>query len=118
MKQNGILPARGLVVVPVLMLPTLLGAVWLALAPGAVSARVLVVAGTVAVAWYLLAGIFAGQRLFLELAVLRQVRAARRLLGDEPGCAWIVQDGKQYRFHGSSRLLRIDLERRAARRYR
>ena len=90
MKQNGILPSRGLVVVPVLMLPTLLGAVWLALAPETVSARVLVVAGTVAVAWYLLAGIFAGQRLFSELALLRQVRAARRMLGDEPGCAWIV----------------------------
>lgn len=90
MKQNGILPSRGLVVVPVLMLPTLLGALWLALAPGAVPARVLVVGGTVAVAWYLLGGILAGQRLFWELAVLRQVRAARRMLAEEPGCAWVV----------------------------
>ena len=90
MKQNGILPSRGLMMVPVLMLPTVIGALWLALAPGAVPARVLVVAGTAAVAWYLLGGIFAGQRLVSELAVMRQVRSARRMLAEEPGCAWIV----------------------------
>ena len=90
MKQNGILPSRGLMMVPVLMLPTIIGALWLALAPGAVPARVLVVAGTAAVAWYLLGGIFAGQRLLSELTVMRQVRSARRMLAEEPGCAWIV----------------------------
>ena len=90
MKQNGILPSRGLMMVPVLMLPTIIGALRLALAPGAVPARVLVVAGTAAVAWYLLGGIFAGQRLLSELTVMRQVRSARRMLADEPGCAWIV----------------------------
>jgi len=90
MKQSGLLPSRGLAAVPVLMLPVTLGALWLAIAPGTVPARVLVVAGTVAVAWYLLGGMLAGRRLLHELAVMRQVRAARPSLADEPGCAWIV----------------------------
>lgn len=90
MKQGGLWSSRGLAMIPVLMLPAMAGALWLAVAPGTVPARLLVVAGTVAVAWYLLGGILAGQRLVQELGVMRQVRAARADLAAEPGCAWIV----------------------------
>ncbi|MBB1490336.1 MULTISPECIES: PAS domain-containing sensor histidine kinase [unclassified Paracoccus (in: a-proteobacteria)] len=90
MKQGGLLSSGRLAAVPVLMLPVVLGALWLALAPAAVPPRVLVIAGTVAVAWYLLGGMIAGRRLLDQLSVARQVRAARVTLADEPGCAWIV----------------------------
>lgn len=90
MKQSGLLPSRGLAAMPVLMLPVTLGALWLAIAPGTVPARVLVIGGTVAVAWYLLGGILAGRRLLHELAVMRQIRAVRPSLAAEAGCAWVI----------------------------
>ena len=90
MKQSGLLPSRGLAAVPVLMLPVTLGALWLAVAPGTVPARVLVIGGTVAVAWYLLGGILAGRRLLHELAVRRQIRAVRSSLAEQAGCAWAI----------------------------
>ena len=90
MKDNALLLSRGLAAVPLLVLPMALGALWLALQPQAVPPRVLIIGGAVAVAWYLLAGLMVGQQLVQHARTRRQLRAARQMFAEQPGCAWIV----------------------------
>lgn len=90
MKENALLLSRGLAAVPLLVLPIALGALWLVLQPQAVPARVLVIGGAVATAWYLLAGLLVGQQLVQHTRTRRQLRAIRHLIAEHQGCAWIV----------------------------
>ena len=79
-----------LVLVPLLMLPVLVGAVWLVVQPGRPAPGLLVIVGAVATACYLLGGIAAGSRLMQELRLGRDLRAARRALAASPRPGWAV----------------------------
>ncbi|ARJ69811.1 ATP-binding protein [Paracoccus contaminans] len=85
------LPAgRATLILPLLMLPLVVGSLWLAVFPHHLVPRTAIVAGTVVVAWYVLGGWIAGRQLLSGLALARQVRAASRRLRAEGGCAWLV----------------------------
>ena len=90
MRNNALLLSGGLAAVPLLVLPMALGALWLALQPQAVSPRVLIIAGAVAVAWYLLAGLMVGQKLVQHGRTRRQLRGLRQMFAEQPGCFWII----------------------------
>ena len=82
--------ARAATILPLLMLPLAVASLWLLVAPHVVEPRVLVIVGAVVVAWYLLGGWIAVQRLSQGVTLARQARAARGALAAEPGCAWLV----------------------------
>lgn len=85
------LPAgRANLILPLLMLPLVIGSLWLAVFPHHVLPRAAIIAGSVVVAWYVLGGWMAGRQLLSGLTLARQVRAASRRLRDEGGCAWVV----------------------------
>ena len=95
--MKDLMGSRATVVLPFLMLPAALGALWLLARPQMVAPRVAIVLGTVAVAWYLLGGWIAARRLAAEWRIARQVRAARAALRNDPGCSWIVDPNGRIR---------------------
>ena len=109
MKAADLLTSRSLALVPLLMLPIAVAALWLAANPGATGPRVVVVAGSVAIAWYLLGGWIAGHRMRDELRLRRQLRSAHALLRDESGCAWVVDPEGTVRAQSETALRRRDL---------
>ena len=95
--MKDLMGSRATVVLPFLMLPAALGALWLLARPQMVAPRVAIVLGTVAVAWYLLGGWIAARRLAAEWRIAGQVRAARAALRNDPGCSWIVDPNGRIR---------------------
>ena len=79
-----------LVLVPLLMLPVLVGAIWLIVQPGRYTPGLLVVVGAIVTACYLLGGIAAGSRLLQEVRLRRDLRAARRALAASARPGWAV----------------------------
>ena len=66
--------ARAATILPLLMLPLAVASLWLLVAPQVVEPRVLVIVGAVVVAWYLLGGWIAVQRLSQGVTLARQAR--------------------------------------------
>ncbi|WP_371823382.1 ATP-binding protein [Paracoccus sp. Z118] len=98
-----------LVLVPVLMLPVLIGALWLVLQPGRMAPGVLVIAGAVATAWYLLGGLTAAARLLEELRLRRDLRAGVRAMAAEPRPVWAVDSGGEVLAQNDAAAAHLDL---------
>lgn len=77
--------------VPLLMLPAVIGAGWIAIRPDAATeGRVAVLLGLVAVAWYVLGGVVALQRIRRGMAARRMLRTLRPALATERDPVWAV----------------------------
>ena len=96
---------------PVLMLPLAAASLWLLVRPTAVSPRVMIVAGSVVIGWYLWGGWLMARRLVQGLDLARQVRRARPRLA-EAGMAWLVDPGGTVRAQSAMADRRRDLSGR------
>ena len=101
--------SRGIALLPLLMLPMVVGALWLAAVPHKTTPRTLVVLGAVAVAWYLLGGLLAGRRLAEEMALRRHLARAQPDLDARADCAWIVDALGHVRAQSPAAQKRMDL---------
>ena len=83
------LPRNALAFLPLLMLPTAVGAAALLLVPGSGRGMVAVVISTVAVAWYLLGGAISIAHLLRGMAARRALAAIRAEVLTSPEPVWI-----------------------------
>ncbi|WP_246026699.1 hybrid sensor histidine kinase/response regulator [Paracoccus luteus] len=94
MTERTNIPARGVALLPLLMLPVAIGAVMLAVLPGHPPGRWMVIAGSVACGWYLLGGMLSLRQLSIILQRRRDLNRAVRSL-PAAGLAWVVApDGR------------------------
>lgn len=114
MKPSSALPPRSLALVPLLMAPVLVGALWLAVTRDAITPRVLIVVGAAAFAWYLLGGMVALSRLAWELRVRRDLRRAYPLLEAAERPAWLVDPQGRIMAQNELAALAQDLAGRSA----
>lgn len=109
MKDSLLTAPRALALVPLLMLPVVLGAMALLLHPGDLSARVVVIAGGAAVAWYLLGGVIAVSHLIEQLRVRRDIRVLGPAMQAEAGPVWAVDLHGQVLAQNDAAAARLDL---------
>ncbi|WP_299360198.1 ATP-binding protein [uncultured Paracoccus sp.] len=109
MKRLVQIPQLPLTLVPVLMLPVVVGALWLVLQPGRVAPGVLVIAGAVAVSWYLLGGLVAANRVLQELRLRGDLRRVAPDLSAMEQPVWAVGPGGQVLAQNEAAAARLDL---------
>ena len=90
MSQRTELSRTAPLLVPFLALPLLIGAAWLALAPRGQAGPLLLVLGSVAMAWYLLGGVISALHLRRNLGVRRDLRRLGSVLGDHASPALVI----------------------------
>ena len=101
--------SRGIALLPLLMLPMVIGALWLAVAPHRATPRTLVVLGAIALAWYLLGGLIAARRLAQEMTLRRDLARAQATLASTSDCGWIVDPEGMVRSQSVAAAQQMDL---------